>query len=232
MVAWPYRSPIRCCLAWADPRPHSRTHAPEPGRFIGVVYRARFLRSKRLSLLREISKACTHRRRLSSGGCVPRERVRTVRARVPGLKVTSARRRARALRARAGTGSNRNRGFDLETSPSIRAALELLTDKDELPEQPGLDLETEKEREGRIKAEARATESAFAAGRAEQDKAQAEQRGEEWRQQSIGTKKALTEAEQKLEIAQAEAATLRRTLAMEAAKSPRVRPRSARRARN
>jgi chromosome segregation ATPase len=41
---------------------------------------------------------------------------------------------------------------------------------------------------------------------------------EEWRQQAIGEKKARTLAEQKTETAQAEAATLRRTLALEAEK--------------
>ena len=41
----------------------------------------------------------------------------------------------------------------------------------------------------------------------------AEQRTEEWRQQSITTKRTLTEAEQKLQVAQSEAASLRRTLA-------------------
>ncbi|WP_295455248.1 hypothetical protein [uncultured Thiodictyon sp.] len=114
--------------------------------------------------------------------------------------------------------SNRNRGFDLETSPSIRAALELLTDKDELPEPPGLDLETEKERERRIKAEARAAEAAFAAGRAEQEKATAEQCSEEWRQQAIAEKKRREEHSQLAATAQAEAATLRKTLAADAKK--------------
>ena len=46
----------------------------------------------------------------------------------------------------------------------------------------------------------------------------AEQRTEEWRQQSITTKRTLTEAEQKLQVAQSEAASLRRTLAAEAEK--------------
>ena len=58
------------------------------------------------------------------------------------------------------------------------------------------------------KAEARAEMEA--------EKAAIAQRSEDWRQQAIGAKHALTEAEQKLRSAQTETATLRRTIASEA----------------
>ena len=85
--------------------------------------------------------------------------------------------------------SNYNRGFNLTESPSIRAALELLTeDKPSSEPQPGLELETAQERKAREAAEAKAKA-------AEARASQAEQRGEEWRQQSITEKKKREEAE-------------------------------------
>ena len=105
--------------------------------------------------------------------------------------------------------ANRNHGSDLIEAPSIRAALELLSEDKAATDQTALDLETAKEREAREAAEAVAKREAEA-------RAVAEQRSEDWRQQAIQTKHALTEAEQKLQNQQAEAAALRRTLAAEA----------------
>jgi hypothetical protein len=106
--------------------------------------------------------------------------------------------------------SNPQRAADFK-APSIRAALELLTEEKPPVDQSALELETAKERLAREAAEANAKAEAEARVIADRDK-------ESWRAQAIAEKKAKTEAEQKAQIAQGEAATLRRTLAAEADK--------------
>ena len=108
--------------------------------------------------------------------------------------------------------SNRNRGFNLIEAPSIRAALELLTeDKPTSDQQAGLELETANERKAREAAEAKAKA-------AEERATIAERRADDFRQQDNAKLKKLREKEQLLETAQAEAATLRKTIAAEAKK--------------
>lgn len=106
--------------------------------------------------------------------------------------------------------SNRNHGFNLIEAPSIRAALELLTE-DKPDRQAGLELETAKERQAREAAEERAKQA--------EAKAQIEtRRAEEFRMQDNAKGRLLKEKDQLLQTSQAEAASMRKTIALEAEK--------------
>lgn len=85
--------------------------------------------------------------------------------------------------------SNRNRGSDLEHSPSIRAALELLTE--DKPDQPALAIDTA-DSEAAIR-EAEDAKGALEAALRDKNTALAEarKREEEWREQAIAKEKAL-----------------------------------------
>ena len=94
--------------------------------------------------------------------------------------------------------SNKQRGVYLEETPSIRAALELLSDK-EPEEQQGTLIDVEGERQARQEAEAKAEAE-------RQARLTAEQRSEDWRQQSNGQRKKIRDLEQQIDLLQARSA--------------------------
>lgn len=114
--------------------------------------------------------------------------------------------------------SNSPREANLIEQPSIRAALELLTEDRSEEAQSALDIETAKEREAREKAQAEAREARHEAMSLQGDLDREMKKSEGWREDAIAKAKALKEADQLAKTAQSEAATLRRTLAAEAEK--------------
>ena len=91
--------------------------------------------------------------------------------------------------------ANMNRGSYLSEAPSIRAALELLSDK-EPTEQQGELAGVEVERQARQEAEAKAESE-------RQARLTAEQRSEDWRQQSNGQRKKIRDLESQIDLLQA-----------------------------
>jgi uncharacterized protein (DUF3084 family) len=112
--------------------------------------------------------------------------------------------------------SNIHRGEYLTESPSIRAALELLTD--DKPDQPAMELETATERNAREEAEAKAKAAELALDAERKQRIKAEQDAEEFRKQDNAKLKLIKEKDQLLQTSQTEAATLRRTISAEAEK--------------
>ncbi len=94
--------------------------------------------------------------------------------------------------------SNWHRDANLPEAPSIRAALELLSDK-EPEEQQGTLIDVEGERQARQEAEAKAESE-------RQARLTAEQRSEDWRQQSNGQRKKIRDLEQQIDLLQARSA--------------------------
>ena len=94
--------------------------------------------------------------------------------------------------------SNTQRVAYLEEAPSIRAALELLSDKEPTEQQSELGV-VESERQARQEAEAKAESE-------RQARLTAEQRSEDWRQQSNGQRKKIRDLEQQIDLLQARSA--------------------------
>lgn len=97
--------------------------------------------------------------------------------------------------------SNTHRSAYLEDAPSIRAALELLSDK-ESTEQQGELIDGEAERQARIAAEQKAEAERQARLQAEQDKATEQQRNKEWADQNKANRDKIKALELDLSAAQ------------------------------
>ncbi|GEM_PF-2776655 len=95
--------------------------------------------------------------------------------------------------------ANYNRDFNLTVAPSIRAALELLSDKEPEAEQGTL-LDVEAERQAREAAEAKAEAERQAREFAEQQLGVETQRAGEWKEESNEQRKKVRELEEKIDL--------------------------------